>query len=193
MKRSVWIVLLCVLLGVAACAGASDGVPLTKHETVTVEGVEREVLFTYFSSSLGYSLWYDAEYFRVIPAGEDQRNDRIVPAAYDAAESVSMEVSLSQGMSLDAAAATVREIMESAEFEIKEIDTQAYYAYQEWVGFSGVRGSVRRVCYCVAAEDTVLTLVMEYPEAEEERLGSRMVEMVKTVRIPEELPWSHAE
>ena len=184
MKR--FSVILAMLLALAPMLGAlSETAPQTKEGTIYLEGMPETVTLTLFESERGYRLWYDADMFALLPAGEESDADAFRPASPGAVDGVSLSVNYSCQLdyTLEDAGRDVQKSLQENGYTVTSIDTNEVFPAYRSLGFHAVKGEAIVEKYIVGAEEGEFYITTEYPLTAAEGFGGRLRYIASTFEI----------
>ena len=176
--------LLLVICGLMLLGTALAEEPETRTVISMIEGMEETVTLTRLDTGRGYEVWYDAQYFVLMPEDEGGGMDVLVPASEDAELGIAFSV-VASGMTgpenVDLHAQAIADTLADSGYEgVTPVDGIVLENAELVAGYHGVQeGRVVQVNLVKAGEE-YFTVTLEYPQEVAEGYGSRMTAMLQT-------------
>ncbi len=193
MKRLIGFCLICCLLAFSLTALAQNAAPapLTREETISIEGMDEAITTTYFESPRGYAFWIDPNHLTLVPEDEGNDIDEFVPpgAAPNSGYSLAINYSSALDYTFDLAAEDTEQMLIENYGSVQPLelssDLFSGLPAKGWFTMDTVETENDTIIceYIVQAGEGVFYVSLTYPQVATEGFGSRVEKMLKSFEV----------
>lgn len=184
MKKKVLLIFVTGLMALASLSYAESPIPVTREESIYLEGVEETITTTRFESQRGYSLWIDTDYLTLQPEGEGNDIDEFLrPDTEDRRYLVAINYDGVLGYTFEEAAESALQVLTDNHAGAEEFDIEGTFTGLTARGFCATDGDMTFLKYVVDAGEGAFYIYITFPREAAEGFGSRAIQMLKSFEI----------